>query len=64
MKLSKAEEDAMVRIIKDNGQLLRDMFGLDPYENVEAAGHFYAGVATGIGIALKWKAEMDEKHLR
>ena len=62
MKLSKAEEDAMVRIIKENGELLRAMFGLDPYDNIDAANHFYAGVATGIGITLKWKAEIEGKE--
>ena len=61
MELSKAEELAMTQIIAENGALLRFIFGVDPRENLYAAGHFYAGVAAGIGITLKWKANAQEK---
>ena len=57
IKFSKAEADEMSEIITANGALLRAMFALDPYENIQAAGHFYSGVAAGIGITLKWRAK-------
>ena len=57
IKFNKAEADKMAEIIKGNGPLLRALFALDPYENIQAAGHFYSGVAAGIGITLKWRAK-------
>ena len=54
MPLTEEESELMQTIILENGPMLREAYGRDPHDDVEDAATFYAGVATGIGVAMKW----------
>jgi hypothetical protein len=59
MKLSKADEAMIVKIIEHNGDAIRDAIKKSVHSDGDLIGkaHVSVGVAVGIGITLKYLRE-------